>query len=125
MEFHNNLSAMMKTMMKSHEDIIRTVCEELDVDNDRADELVKKLLDTSYTSVKPKKDPNRVKKPKSAYLFFCDDKRPSVAKKNPGKKMGDISKILGELWKNLSEDDRKKYNKLHDEDVERYENEKK
>lgn len=123
MEFHNNLTAVIKSIHKSHESIIRTVCEELGKD-DMADELVAKLLDTSYSSVKPKKDPNRVKKPKSAYLFFCDDKRPSVQKKNPGKKMGDISKILGDLWKNISDEERQKYVTQHEKDVERYENEK-
>ena len=114
----------MKTLMKSHEDVIRTVCEELEIDNDKADELVKKLLDTSYTSVKPKKDPNRVKKAKSSYLFFCEDKRAAVQKKNPGKKMGDISKVLGELWQKISAEERKKFDALHDEDVNRYESEK-
>ena len=123
MEFHNNLTAVIKSIQKSHESVIRAVCEELGKE-DKADELVAKLLDTSYSSVKIKKDPNRVKKPKSGYLFFCDDKRDSVQKKNPGKKMGDISKILGELWKNISDEERQKYISQHEKDVERYESEK-
>ena len=122
MEFHNNLASVMKNLMKSHEDIIRTVCDELGQE-DKAEELVKKLLDTSFTSVKPKKDPNRVKKPKSGYLFFCEDKRESVSKKNPNKKMGEISKILGELWRALSDKEREKYETLHQKDKERYEEE--
>ena len=123
MEYHNNLTQVFKTLSKSHEDIIRSVCEELGAD-DKADELVKKFLDTSYSAVKPKKDPNRVKKPKSAYLFFCDDKRASVQKNNPGKRMGDISKVLGQLWGSISETDRGKYQELHDKDKDRYEEEK-
>jgi len=115
----------MKTMMKSHESIIRTVCSELNVyDETVVDDLVKKLLDTSFSSVKAKKDPNRVKRAKSAYLFFCDEKRKEVQNENPGKGMGDLSKILGNLWKSLSDDDKQKYNDQHVEDVERYENEK-
>ena len=123
MEFHNNLTNIFKTLNKSHEDIIRAVCEELGAD-DKADELVKKFMETSYSAVKPKKDPNRVKKPKSAYLFFCDDKRASIQKNNPGKKMGDVSKVLGQLWGSISDEERKKYQDQHDKDKDRYEEEK-
>lgn len=125
MEFHNNLSGIMKSLVKSHEALIRNVCSELDVqDQDVVNNLVKKLLDTSFTSVKAKKDPNRVKRAKSAYFFFCDDKRKEVQLANPGKGMGEISKALGALWKQLSEEDRQKYMDQHEEDVQRYEDEK-
>ena len=125
MEFHNNLSVIMKSMVKSHEALIRTVCCELNVqDQDVVNDLVKKLLDTSFTSVKAKKDPNRVKRAKSSYFFFCDDKRKEVQLANPGKGMGEISKALGAIWKELSEEDRQKYNDQHEEDVQRYEDEK-
>lgn len=125
MEFHNNLSGIMMSMVKSHEKLIRSVCSELNVqDQNVVNDLVKKLLDTSFTSVKAKKDPNRVKRAKSAYFFFCDDKRKEVQLANPGKGMGDISKALGALWKELSEEDRQKYNDQHEEDVQRYEDEK-
>ena len=125
MEFHNNMSAIMKSMMKSHESIIRNVCNELEVHDEKTiNELVKKMLDTSYSSVKAKKDPNRVKRAKSAYLFFCEDKRKQVQLENPGKNMGDISKVLGNMWQEISPEDKQKYNDQHEEDVERYENEK-
>tara|TARA_B110000027_G_C15847867_1_gene181311 strand:+ start:135 stop:512 length:378 start_codon:yes stop_codon:yes gene_type:complete len=125
MEFHNNLSGIMKSMVKSHEALIRNVCSELNVqDQDIVNDLVKKLLDTSFTSVKAKKDPNRVKRAKSAYFFFCDDKRKEVQLANPGKGMGDISKVFGALWKELSEEHRQKYMDQHEEDVQRYEDEK-
>ena len=124
MEYHNNLTSVLKTLQKSHEAVIRSVCDELNVDDTKADELVAKLLDTSFSSVKPKKDPNRVKKPKSAYLFFCDDKRAGVQAKNPGKKMGDISKVLGELWGNISDKDRAKFQAMHEKDKDRYEKKK-
>jgi ABC-type transporter MlaC component len=125
MEYHNNLNSVVKTIMKSHESIIRNVCSELNVQDETIiNDIIKKLLDTSFSSVKPKKDPNRVKRAKSGYLFFCEDKRKQVQIDNPGKNMGDISKVLGKLWKETSEEDKLKYNDLHEEDVERYENEK-
>ena len=125
MEFHNNLSTIMKSMMKSHESIIRNVCDELNIqDQEVVNDLVKKLLDTSFTSVKAKKDPNRVKRAKSAYFFFCDDKRKEVQLANPGKGMGEISKLLGKLWKEINDDDKQKYTDQNSEDVQRYEDEK-
>ncbi len=125
MEFHNNLSGIMKSMVKSHETLIRNVCSELNVqDEEVVNDLIKKLLDTSFTSVKAKKDPNRVKRAKSAYFFFCDDKRKEVQLANPGKGMGEISKALGKLWKEISEEDRQKYIDQNVDDVQRYEDEK-
>ena len=123
MEFHNHISALVKSTKKSHEHIIRAVCEELGQE-DKVDQLIAKLLDTSFSNVKAKKDPNRVKKPKSAYMFFCGEKRAEVQNANPNKRMGDISKVLGAMWQNLSESDRVPYMKMNEEDVDRYEDEK-
>ena len=125
MEFHNNISALVKAFTKSHEQIIRSVCEDLNVkDETIINDLIKKHLDTSFSSVKPKKDPNRCKKPKNSYMYFCDENRKRLQTENPGMKMGDVSKLLGNLWKNTSEEDKSKFNDMHEEDVERYENEK-
>ena len=74
--------------------------------------------------LKQKKDPNRVKRAKNSYFFFCDEKRKEIQIANPGKSMGEISKILGSLWKELSDEDKQKYNDQHEEDVQRYEDEK-
>ena len=125
MEFHNNLSVVMKSMVKSHETLIRNVCSELNVqDQEVVNDLIKKFLDTSFTSVKAKKDPNRIKRAKSAYFFFCDDKRKEVQLANPGKSMCEMSKALGKLWKEISEEDRQKYTDQNVDDVQRYEDEK-
>ena len=124
-QFHNNMSAMMKFMMKSHESIIRNTCYELNVhDETIINDIIKKQLSTSFSTVKAKKDPNRVKRPKSAYFFFCDEKRKEIQTNNPEEKMGGISKILGKIWKELSEDEKIKYTDMNVEDVNRYENEK-
>ena len=120
MDYHNHLTAIMKEMSKSHEEIIRAVCDDLG-HNDKADELVTRLLDTSYKSVKAKKDPNRLKRPKSAYLFFCADKRVKIQADNPGMRMGDIAKALGKLWASVSDEDRVRYTAMHEEEAVHYE----
>lgn len=122
MEYHNSLAAIVKNMHKSHEAIVRAVCDELEC-SDKADELIAKLLDTSFTSVKAKKDPNRVKKPKSAYMFFCAEHRESITKEHKGMKQGDIAKLLGSMWRTTSDADRVKYQLMNEADIERYEEE--
>lgn len=60
--------------------------------------------------------PQRPKRPKSAYLFFCAEQRPAVAKKIS--KLGDISKELARLW--AETDDRHVYEEKAEQDKERY-----
>ena len=60
------------------------------------------------------------KRPKSAYIFFCSEKRPEVSERV--KSLGEISKELARLWKETT--DRTKYEELAAEDRARYEREK-
>ena len=61
------------------------------------------------------KDPNKPKRPKSAFLLYCDVERPKLIEKQKkalkkGEKLpnlGDIQKKLGELWKGLKDDKKK------------------
>jgi len=55
----------------------------------------------------PKKtDNDKPKRPKSAYLCYCDDYRPEIMKVNT---MAQASKILGEQWKNLTPEEQQQY----------------
>tara|TARA_A100001015_G_C14567223_1_gene547672 strand:+ start:331 stop:627 length:297 start_codon:yes stop_codon:yes gene_type:complete len=47
----------------------------------------------------------------SNFQIFCKEKRPELKQKNPDMKFGDMNRELGKLWKKLSDDDKKKYNK--------------
>lgn len=69
---------------------------------------------------KPKKDPNAPKKPCGAYMFFCKETRESVKEEHPDWGVTQIGKRLGELWKLVDEDDKKKFFDLAEEDKERY-----
>ena len=55
------------------------------------------------------KDPNRPKRPKNAYMLFCLDVREKVKKELNTKKVSDVQKRLGELWKELSTSDKQPY----------------
>ena len=59
-----------------------------------------KYLDNT-TKLKAKKDPLKPKRPKSSYLFFCEEKRKELMTKNPEDNISAISKKLGEMWKTV------------------------
>ena len=58
---------------ESHKQLIERVCMALD-QTDKTEDIVTLLLGEK-TKLKFKKDPNRPKKPKSGFLFFCDEER--------------------------------------------------
>jgi len=70
------------------------------------------------------KDPSAPKRGLSAYMFFSQEHRKSVQTENPEAGFGEIGKILGERWKNMSEAEKTPYTKKAAADKQRYENEK-
>lgn len=68
------------------------------------------------THVKPKRA-------MTAFLFFSKEQRPKVVESNPNKGFGDIQKLLGSMWRELSEDDKKTYKDLSAADQSRYKEE--
>lgn len=65
----------------------------------------------------------KIKRPMNAYMHFCAESREEVKKENPDAKAKDILHLLGDKWKALSEEEKKKYNDLAAKDKERYEKE--
>ena len=66
----------------------------------------------------------KVKRPTSAYFFFCGDRRESFKKEFPSFSMTDSTKKMSEEWNNLDLKKKKKFNDLAAKDKERYETEK-
>ena len=120
--FHSNILELNKLMYSSHEKLIKTICRDLGQE-EKADEFISKLLTPAFTKIKVPKNPDKPKKPLTTYMLFCNDNRSDVMKKNEGKSMGEISKILGEMWKKVSDSDKKKYQETNEKDKERYEEE--
>jgi structure-specific recognition protein 1 len=50
---------------------------------------------------KAKKDPNAPKRASNAYIIFSNQNRARIREENPGAKMGEIAKLLGEEYKKL------------------------
>lgn len=60
-------------------------------------------------SKKPYKDPNAPKRPMSAFLMYSNGRRAAVKKENPDFSNGEISRLLSEMWRKASDEDRQKY----------------
>ncbi|RJL30105.1 non-histone chromosomal protein 6 [Bailinhaonella thermotolerans] len=70
------------------------------------------------------KDPEAPKRPRSAYMYFSQDKRDEVVKENPDVGFGQIGKILGERWRSLGPEEKRPYEEKADADRRRYDEEK-
>ena len=77
--------------------------------------------------IKAPKDPNKPKRAKTAFMFYCAQERPKLIekeKKKGGKVViGDIAKVLGAGWKKLSDSKKKPFNQSAEKDKQRYEKE--
>jgi len=56
----------------------------------------------------------------SAFMFFAQEWRPKLAEDNPDAGFGDLGKLVGEKWKELTASEKKPYDKLNKEDKDRY-----
>lgn len=45
----------------------------------------------------------------SAYIFFVKDQYPKISAQNPGLKMTELSKKIGQLWKTMSHEQKQPY----------------
>jgi len=69
---------------------------------------------------KKKKDPNKPKRGMSSFMFFANEKRPSVRAQFPQMAVTDIGRKLGELWKTVDPAEKKRFEDQAQRDKERY-----
>lgn len=78
-------------------------------------------FDRHFKRQKRRDDPLRqVKKPRTAFSFFTQANRNDIQSKHPNLSFGEVSKLVGEQWKNLDDKSRAKYIQLETEDKARY-----
>jgi len=70
---------------------------------------------------KKDKDKNAPKKGKNAFLIYSTEMRATYKNDHPNAKPTEITKGLGEMWKNLSSEEKKTYADKQKKDKERYE----
>ncbi|KAL8616535.1 hypothetical protein ACOMHN_036567 [Nucella lapillus] len=74
------------------------------------------------------RDPNTPKKPANAFLLFCQQRRPTIQEdyfKEHKEEMAhhEMTRRLAQQWNNLSQEEKKLYYELYDQEKERYEKE--
>jgi len=79
-----------------------------------------KNLDTFIDKKKKKKDPNAPKRASTAWIFYTSEKRPDLRDENPDKKMTELTTIMSEMWRNLTDEEKKPYKDMETKDRERY-----
>ena len=122
--YYNTSVQLNELLFTCSKDLITKVCKDLG-HSDRVDDMLSKYLDKP--DLKAKKDPNKPKRPKSAFLLFCDDERPKLIEKEQknvkkGEKfnLGSIQKKLASQWKNLTETKKNKYVEQTEKEKESY-----
>ena len=126
--FHNNTVNINDVWFESHKALLQQLCVELG-QSDKIDEMSAKFLGTKL-KMKAFKDPNKPKRAKSAYFYFCDEVRPPIIAKyqklaKAGKMkgeslMGAVAKECAGKWKKLTDKQKTKVNKLAAADKESY-----
>lgn len=101
-------------------DDIKTAMDDSRFQNNLTSVVTDNLPKASRSREKKLKDPEAPKRPKPAYLFFCDEKRQQIKTDNPEMKMTEISVKLGEMWNALSDKKKEKFNKMAGEAKEEY-----
>lgn len=69
---------------------------------------------------KKKKDPNRPKKAKTAFICFSMALRGKIKEETPNLSVPETGKRLGEMWSKLSDHEKQPYVKMHEDDKVRY-----
>lgn len=72
---------------------------------------------------KPKKPKDAPKNARSGYILFSQDMRPVLKKEQPDLDAKDTLRALGAMWKEASEETKKKYQELAEEDKKRFKDE--
>lgn len=122
--FHNNTASLNDLWFESHASILKIVAMECGA-VDKIPELMEHILGNKL-KIKAPKDPNKPKRAKTSFMYYCDQHRPALLdnEKKKGLKIniGNIAKALGKSWKKLNDGkDKVKWNTLALADKERYE----
>jgi HMG (high mobility group) box len=66
------------------------------------------------------KDPGAPKRASGAYVFFTNEMRPKVLTEYPGIKFVELGKVLGERWRALTPEEKKRYEEMATDDKVRF-----
>ncbi len=70
-----------------------------------------------------KKDKDAPKRPLSAYFFYIQERREALKKEKPSLDNKELIRTMGEEWNKLSDEEKKPYSKMAENDKKRYQDE--
>ena len=109
MLYTNDTNTLNGLWYDSHRSLLTSVCVELGTtDKDKINEMIVKLLG-DRPKTKKVVDPNKPKRGKSSYLFFCDEKRKEVMVQLKGGSIAQSSKVLGQMWAKITPEEKTRY----------------
>jgi len=88
--------------------------------HDAKGNLVDENRPTGKRLKRSKKDPNAPKRWRSSFVFFTFEMRPRVVAENPGIRFVDMGNVLGEMWRALNPDEKKRYEDMAAQDKTRF-----
>ena len=109
LEYINNASAKINALEEMSQDIVKSIL----LNSIKDTYFSKKGVavaeeDNSAAKGKKRKESDKLQAP-SSYLLFSNAKRDEIIKANPGIAFTDVGKKAGEMWKSLSDDQKKPY----------------
>merc|ERR1711997_1069994 len=88
-------------------------------DKNRFEQEMKDYKPPTPKSAKKQKDPNAPRGRMYSYMFFCNEMRPKIWKEQPELKMTELAQKISALWKELGDDQKKKFEDMAEADKKR------
>jgi len=102
-----------KDKLRYEEELANAPPPDPDSDSDSDEKPVKKKK-------KKKRDPNLPKRPKTGFFFYLDKQRQIIAEEFPNMKMSERSKLLGQRWQKLTDEEKAPFIALNAKAKEEY-----
>jgi hypothetical protein len=64
-----------------------------------------------------------IRGPKTAWIYFCNERRPQILQSQPGLSFGDVCKQLAPQWAQLTDEEKQPFMQSHQNDKARFEQE--
>jgi len=117
----DNRSLSDEDTVQDNKDMLLLIKTDPDPNDDAVNSDVDKNTITKVKRKKKTKLPGQPKRPTSAYMLWLNEEgRELIMKENPKCGVTDVAKSAGEMWRELGEGSKKKYEDIHQELIEKY-----
>ncbi|OBZ80490.1 Non-histone protein 10 [Choanephora cucurbitarum] len=82
---------------------------------------IEKLMAGNNKPQRKKKDPNAPKGPGNVFFLYCRLERDKIKDEHPTENLGEVTRLLGQKWKSLTKEEKKKYYDMYKRELEEYE----